>query len=346
MSKIVRESENFHDEIHQLERTHAVDKDIVNIQPQELLDNDHYLRDQIDLTNMDLDDHKTNTENPHLVTHDQVSPEAADPTKADEVRHKHLSDADLKEVYDTKAALEEHENDDSNPHKVTASQVGAPTSDAFQSHVDDNSNPHSVSRTQIGAASNPHGNDQHSVDYLPQSGGSMSGNLTIGRNATLRKVIQSSGSTVTIVDLAGRVHYAVYNDLAEFFPAEEQVEPGDVVVWSKEGVRACEQVTHAGVVGVVSDTFGAVLGGDPDLDVEETIRSGRFAPVAIAGRVWVKAVGPVQKFDLLETSAVQGHARRSVRYTQPHEGGTVIGKALEELGEGETKRICMLVMLR
>jgi hypothetical protein len=175
---------------------------------------------------------------------------------------------------------------------------------------------------------------------MPQTGGTFSGNVTIGRNATLRKVIQSSGSTVSIVDLEGRIHFAVYNDLAEFLPSIERVEPGDVVVWDEGGVRACDRNSHTGVIGVVSDTFGPILGGNPSWSVEETMKSGEFAPVALAGRVWVKAVGPIERFDLLESSEIKGHARRS----SENKRGVVIGKALESLPEGETKRICMLVM--
>ena len=98
MSKITRQSSEFHEEIHQLERIHAVDKEIANIQPQELLDNDHYLRDAIGDLGQDLIDHEADVSNPHDVTHAQTGPEAADPTKTTTSRHKHVSDADLKQV--------------------------------------------------------------------------------------------------------------------------------------------------------------------------------------------------------------------------------------------------------
>ena len=155
----------------------------------------------------------------------------------------------------TTGDFQSHVNNKSNPHEVTAAQVGAPTASAFQSHTN-KSQTHAVTAAQVGAAPNPHGNNHHTEAFMPQAGGTFSGNVTIGRNATLRKVIQSSGSTVTMVDLEGRVHFAVYNDLAEFFPSVERVEPGDVVVWDEGGVRACDRYSHAGVVGVVSDTFG------------------------------------------------------------------------------------------
>jgi hypothetical protein len=358
LSKITRQSSEFHEEIHQLERVHAVDKEIANIQPQELLDNDHYLRDAIGDLGQDLIDHETDVSNPHNVTHAQTGPEAADPTKTTTSRHKHVSDADLKQVYDTKSDLAAHENDNENPHLVTHAQTGPEgatlgtntakdkhVSNAdykrWEDHLANKSNPHAVTAAQVGAAPNPHGNNHHTEAFMPQAGGTFSGNVTIGRNATLRKVIQSSGSTVTIVDLEGRVHFAVYNDLAEFLPSVERVEPGDVVVWDEGGVRACDRNSHTGVVGVVSDTFGPILGGNPSWSVEETMKSGEFAPVALAGRVWVKAVGPIERFDLLESSETKGHARRS----SEGKPGVVIGKALESLPEGETKRICMLVML-
>ena len=85
-----------------------MDEEIANIQPQELLDNDHYLRDAIGDLGQDLIDHETDVSNPHNVTHAQTGPEAADPTKTTTSRHKHVSDADLKQVYDTKSDLAAH----------------------------------------------------------------------------------------------------------------------------------------------------------------------------------------------------------------------------------------------
>jgi hypothetical protein len=154
-----------------------VDEEIANIQPQELLDNDHYLRDAIGDLGQDLTDHETDVSNPHNVTHAQTGPEAADPTKTTTSRHKHVSDADLKQVYDTKSDLAAHENDNENPHLVTHAQTGpegatSGTNTAKDKHVSDadykrwedhlanKSNPHEVTHDQVGPVPVEYGPDE------------------------------------------------------------------------------------------------------------------------------------------------------------------------------------------
>jgi hypothetical protein len=151
-----------------------VDEEIVNIQPQELLDNDHYLRDAIGDLEQDLIDHETDVSNPHNVTHAQTGPEGAT-SGTDTAKNKHVSDADYKRWEDhlanksnphevtaaqigapTTGDFQSHTNDKSNPHAVTAAQVGAPTMSAFQSHTNNKSNPHAVTAAQVGAAPASH----------------------------------------------------------------------------------------------------------------------------------------------------------------------------------------------
>lgn len=48
-------------------------------------------------------------------------------------------------------AIYDHIASTSNPHSVTAAQVGAPTSAAFTSHTGNTSNPHTVTAAQVGA---------------------------------------------------------------------------------------------------------------------------------------------------------------------------------------------------
>lgn len=150
----------------------------------------------------------------------------------------------------------------------------------------------------------------------------------------------ADAATFTIVDKDAKVWRAVYNDLAEFMPLLEPVEPGDVLVWDDGGVRRASRSGDRRVVGVYSDTFGFALGGEETANAADNLKT--HAPVAIAGRVRVKAVGPVLPGDLLQASHVPGHAEVADGIIP----GTVIGKALEALPPGETRRIWMLVMPR
>lgn len=52
---------------------------------------------------------------------------------------------------DAQPDLWAHLTDTSNPHSVTAAQVGAPTTGSFNAHTTNTSNPHSVTTGQIGA---------------------------------------------------------------------------------------------------------------------------------------------------------------------------------------------------
>lgn len=352
MSGLIRETNGFHESIRRIDTSDPVDASIVNIQPQQLLDNDHYLRDMIE-AGAGLESHIEDKDNPHDVTHDQTNPAGAAPSTST-AKDKHISNADYK-------SFTEHVASKGNPHEITHGQTnpaGAASSTnatkdkhisnadykSFTEHVASKNNPHEVTRSQIGAAAASHGNEAHSTNFMPQSGGTFSGSVTLGSSALLRKT--SGGSTTTIIDNDGRLHQAVYNDMAEFLPVSEKVNPGDVVIWTEDGIKACETAGHKGVIGVVSDTFGPALGGDPGKSIEETLKGGKFAPVALVGRVWVKAVGPIKMFDLLEGSNVKGFAQSAASYTQQQEGGTIVGKALEALAAGERRRICMLVMNR
>lgn len=141
------------------------------------------------------------------------------------------------------------------------------------------------------------------------------------------------------LDVNGTIHAtniigASYQDVAEWVPAGESLEPGTVVVLDhshRNQVLASKAAYDTGVAGVVSAQPGIILGtGAPDK-----------AQVATTGRVKVKVDAtraPVRIGDLLVTSDVSGTAMRSVPVEvagiQMHRPGTIIGKALEPLDSG------------
>jgi hypothetical protein len=130
-------------------------------------------------------------------------------------------------------------------------------------------------------------------------------------------------------------------DFAEMLPAQEGVEPTDVLVIGPDGrlVRSTESY-QATVVGVYSSAPGFIGGAT----TEDEPPNGEV-PLAVVGVVPVKASaenGAIQPGDLLVASNTPGHAM--VAGADPPQG-TVIGKALGRLEDG-TGIVKILVMLQ
>lgn len=131
-------------------------------------------------------------------------------------------------------------------------------------------------------------------------------------------------------------------DFAEMLPAQEDVEPTDVLVIDADGrlARSTESYQLT-VVGVHSSAPGFIGGGT----TEEDEPSNGDVPLAVVGVVPVKVSaenGAIQPGDLLVTSDIPGHAMAAG--ADPPQG-TVIGKALEGLENG-TGVIRILVILQ
>ena len=136
---------------------------------------------------------------------------------------------------------------------------------------------------------------------------------------------------------ATQVWGAVFNDYAEFFKKDEPIEAADVVIKNPkgEGYIKSKKAYDPTVVGVLSDTFGHILGADSNLDPEKN--KELYAAIGLAGRVYVKVVGDVQVGNLLVSSNTPGHAMASEGFIP----GTVIGKALSTPKDG---KVYMLIM--
>lgn len=138
---------------------------------------------------------------------------------------------------------------------------------------------------------------------------------------------------------ATKVYNAVWNDYAELFEKEsDDLTAGDILAWGDNGVVKATIENKKAVVGVYSDTFGHLLGGEEGKSEEENLVN--YAPVGLSGRVYVKVTGTVKKGDFIVASEMPGVGRASDTY----EPGTVVGKALDS-HEGDTvKRIQILIM--
>jgi len=170
--------------------------------------------------------------------------------------------------------------------------------------------------------------------------------LWVQNGATVNDVVVVSPTAVAItgdVSVSGNIA-AKYQDVAEWVPTVEKITPATVVVIdaSRENhVLPASAPYDQRVAGVVTDRPGVLLGEG----------GGDQVKVAHSGRVKVKvdaSYGSIVAGDLLVASATPGYAMRSEPVTigdvQLHRPGTLIGKALEPLVEGQGEVLVLLLL--
>jgi site-specific recombinase XerD len=125
-------------------------------------------------------------------------------------------------------------------------------------------------------------------------------------------------------------------DLAENYISSQQLEPGDIVQFAKDGNAFSISKSNArqqeDLVGIISTQPGITLNSDAKTDSEHPY----VYPLALKGRVPTKVStenGPIHKGDMLTSSSIPGVAMKA---TQP---GMVIAKALEEYNTTDTRTI-------
>lgn len=102
---------------------------------------------------------------------------------------------------------------------------------------------------------------------------------------------------------AARVVNSQYNDYAEFFERGEETEAGDIIALdlsSDEERYVKATPRNRVIVGIHSDEYAHIIGGEKDKTLEENLKN--FIPVALAGRVHVKVSGVVYKGDRIVIS--------------------------------------------
>ncbi len=136
-------------------------------------------------------------------------------------------------------------------------------------------------------------------------------------------------------------------DLAERIDATEALQPGDVVEIDPDApgqYRRSRGAASALVAGVVSGR-PAITMNNNDLAAGNDVRTDTRPLIALVGTVDVRASdenGAIRAGDLLVSASRPGTAMRGGERAAT---GTVIGKALTPLVEGQGK-VSMLVMLR
>ena len=213
-------------------------------------------------------------------------------------------------------------------------------------------------RMQTTSTANPGFNFFDSAGNLKASVGYNVGANTMllgyGGNANLN--IDSSGrvgigttTPAAMLHVTGNVQAdgniaAKYQDVAEWVKAGPGVPAGTVVVIDPQEpnrVMTSSQPYDTRVAGVVSARPGLLLG-------EEGTDK---AKVAHSGRVTVKAdaqYGAIRTGDLLVSSPTPGYAMRSepvvIGGTPIHRPGTLMGKALEPLANGQGEILVLLML--
>lgn len=147
------------------------------------------------------------------------------------------------------------------------------------------------------------------------------------------------GTTITADTItANKVYGAIWNDYAEWFEKEnvdDTFEFGDICSWNENGV-VLSSPFDVRVVGVVSNTYGHILGGFPLADMEEN--SKHFVPIGLTGRVNVKVKGAVKVGDLI-VSAGNGIGKVDNNASIQQ----IVGKALELSDNEDVKLITVLI---
>ena len=166
--------------------------------------------------------------------------------------------------------------------------------------------------------------------------------MTVGKNLTLstkNAKISVPEGTIT----AQAVYNAVWNDYAEFFERAEYTEVGDIIALTpkdgKEAYGRATQESKGHIVGIHSDSFGHLIGGEKPENGMDFVEFNlpKFIPVGLIGRVKTKIVGPVKTGDFIVLDEnLPGTGRV---FTEKDNRADIIGFAVEGNDAEEVKLV-------
>lgn len=170
---------------------------------------------------------------------------------------------------------------------------------------------------------------------LKKAGGTMSGTLNFGSSTYY---INTSG-----VANFSKCYGAVYNDYAEFFPRGDETDPGDIIALkenSAEEKYVKATIDSKVIAGVHSDEYAMLIGGDIVKDDEDYIKVniGKYIPIALCGRVYVKVIGKVNSGDYIIPSEIPGVGKASKEYSN-----LSVGKIITADNREDIRRLRILV---
>ena len=141
-------------------------------------------------------------------------------------------------------------------------------------------------------------------------------------NTASKVVARDSSGNFSAGTITATATSARYADLAENYEADVEYEAGTVVKFGGEKeITATDSEGDSAVVGVISTDPAHLMNADC---------GGIALPVALAGRVPCKVIGPVAKGDLM-VSAGEGRAKAD----NAAQAGHIIGKAITANEDGE-----------
>lgn len=189
------------------------------------------------------------------------------------------------------------------------------------------------------------------TSYYPSVGfeyGNYGANIQIRGEGDFRFVnsdgINASNITAGVIT-GNKVYNAVWNDYAEAFEKKEETfaEAGDIIGLAEGKEEWYEPATNknAVVVGVYSDTYGHLIGGEPTGVSGEMCDMSKYVPVGLAGRVYVKVQGNICKGDYICTSDIAGIGKK-------YESGIdksshIVGISLEDKTDNVVSKIKMFI---
>lgn len=152
---------------------------------------------------------------------------------------------------------------------------------------------------------------------------------------------------IAIKEISGeRVYNAVWNDYAEFFERGEETEVGDIIALDEnsEEERYIKATSESKViVGVHSDTFAHLIGGENPPDGEDFYEYNikKFIPIGLVGRVRVKFTGKAKVGDYVVPSEIKGVGRV---YKDGDNKNNIIGYLVEADNlDNKTRRLKMMI---
>jgi hypothetical protein len=183
------------------------------------------------------------------------------------------------------------------------------------------------------------GNDIHFVVYVPyeftnQNGGTFHGPIKMHSGLTCDNSVHFTGSLTCDNPIHGVALSACWADIAETYEADDDYSPGTLVKFGGE-----KEIT------VASHHANAVVTSQPGVMLN---KESKGTGITLTGRVPVKVIGPVQKFDKIVLSATPGVG---IACNSPEKtpgfliSNTVVGRALESSNDVGIKLVECVVQM-
>ena len=202
-----------------------------------------------------------------------------------------------------------------NPHNISAADISAAAEDHKHSANDVTTGTFPVSRGGTGAATATEAREKLGVaakDHKHNASDIQGGMIPVANGGTGANDVNASG----VANFA-KAYGAMYNDYAEFFPRGGKTSPGDIValdVSSQKERYVRADAESRMVVGIHSDEYAMLIGGESALDGEDYAEKNikNYIPVALAGRVMTRVTGPVRTGDIIIPSEFPGVGRAAI----------------------------------